>query len=74
MKKSEMREWRDKDQRRIEDEIKTLSAKLTSAYLTKSAGKLQNTAMIKNIRRDIAWLKTILGEKAAAPVVSESAS
>ncbi|MBQ6449671.1 50S ribosomal protein L29 [bacterium] len=72
MKKTQMRQWREKDNQQVEAELKTLSAKLTSAYLTKSAGKLQNVAMIKNIRRDIAWLKTIMGERAEQPVVSES--
>lgn len=74
MKKHEMRQWREKTDTEIEAELRSLSVKLTSAYLTKSAGKLQNTSMIKNIRRDIAWLKTILSERAAAPVVSESQS
>ena len=74
MKKNEMRGWREKDSQEIGAELKTLSAKLTGAYLTKSAGKLQNTSMIKNIRRDIAWLKTILGERVRQPVVSESQS
>lgn len=74
MKKAQMREWREKTTNEIEAELKTLSAKLTSAYLTKSAGKLKNTALIKNIRRDIAWLKTILGEKIAETLVTESQS
>ena len=73
MKKAELREWRAKDTSEINAQIDLLSSKLTSAYLTKSAGKLANTAMIKNIRRDIAWLKTIVGEKAATlPVESQS--
>ncbi len=73
MKKAELREWRAKDTSEIDAQINLLSSKLTSAYLTKSAGKLENTAMIKNIRRDIAWLKTIVGEKAATlPVESQS--
>jgi len=73
MKKAELREWRAKDTSEIDAQINLLSSKLTSAYLTKSAGKLENTAMIKNIRRDIAWLKTIMGEKAATlPVESQS--
>ena len=74
MKKYEMRQWREKTDTEIEAELRSLSVKLTSAYLTQSAGKFQNTSMIKNIRRDIAWLKTILSERAAAPVVSESQS
>jgi len=63
MKKTELKQWREKTQTEIETQLHDLSAKLTSAYLTKSAGKLENVSMIKNFRRDIAWLKTVLHEK-----------
>ncbi len=64
MKKQQLADFRSKDIAAIEAEISTLSTKLTSAYLAKSAGKLQNTALIKNLKRDIAHLRTIAGEKA----------
>jgi len=72
MKKSQLHVWREKEIGEIVSQIDTLSSKLTSAYLTKSAGKLENTAMIKNIRRDIAWLKTIAGEKTKTAGESQS--
>ncbi|MBQ6435971.1 50S ribosomal protein L29 [bacterium] len=70
MKKAELKNWREKQPQEIEAQLRDLSAKLTSAYLTKSAGKLQNVSMIKNFRREIAQLKTILAQKQAE--VSES--
>ncbi len=70
MKKAELKNWREKQPQEIEAQLRDLSAKLTSAYLTKSAGKMQNVSMIKNFRREIAQLKTILAQKQAE--VSES--
>lgn len=63
MKHQELIDWRSKTPAEIEAEITNLSTKLTSAYLTKSAGKLKNVSMIKNFKADIARLRTILREK-----------
>jgi ribosomal protein L29 len=65
MKKNSLNDYRSKSISEIESSVKDLSVKLTSAYLTKSAGKLQNVSMIKNFRRDIAQLKTIIRQKSA---------
>ena len=65
MKKQELKNYREKTTGEIEAQISELSMKLTSAYLTHAARKLENTAMIKNFRRDLAQLKTILAEKKA---------
>ncbi|MDO5561807.1 MAG: 50S ribosomal protein L29 [bacterium] len=63
MKHQELKAWREKTNQEIEAELQTLSSKLTSAYLAKSANKLKNTAMIKNFKTEIARLKTILRER-----------
>jgi ribosomal protein L29 len=63
MKKNDLANYRANTKVEIQAALDQLAIKLTSAYLTKSAGKLQNTAMIKNFRRDIAQLKTLLKEK-----------
>lgn len=63
MKHQELKTWREKDNAAIQAEIDSLSTKLTSAYLTKSANKLKNTSMIKTFKTDIARLKTILRER-----------
>ena len=77
MKKYELKSWREKEIAEIGAEIRTLSARLTGAYLARSANKLQNSSMIKDLRRDIAWLQTIKREKEIsvdAETVSEGQS
>lgn len=66
MKKQQLAEMRTKTGAELNAIINDLSMKLTTAYLTKSARKLQNTSMIKNFRRDIAQIKTILATKQEA--------
>ncbi len=63
MKHQELKNWREKDETAIKAEIKSLSEKLTSAYLAKSARKLNNVGLIKTFKTDIARLKTILRER-----------
>lgn len=63
MKKQQLAEMRTKTSAELQTVIDDLSMKLTTAYLTKSARKLQNVSMIKNFRRDLAQLKTILATK-----------
>lgn len=68
MKHQELKDWRAKTPAEIEAEVTSLSTKLTSAYLAKSAGKLKNVSLIKQFKTDIARLKTILGEKEAESI------
>lgn len=63
MKKTQLNEYRQKETAVIQETLRDLSAKLTAAYLTRSAGKLKNTAMIKTLKNEIAQLKTIIREK-----------
>jgi ribosomal protein L29 len=66
MKKMQLQDWRGKEIAQIETRLEELSAKLTGAYLAKSAGKLANVSMVKNLRRELAQLKTLRQEKMAA--------
>jgi ribosomal protein L29 len=66
MKKTQLQDWRGKEMGQIETQLQELAVKLTGAYLAKSAGKLSNVAMVKNLRREIAQLKTIQREKMLA--------
>ncbi len=63
MKHSQLKEYREKDTNELNSLIKELSVKLTSAYLARSAGKLHNVSMIKNLKLEIARLKTIIRER-----------
>ena len=63
MKKQQLAEIRSKSSSELAQMTTELAAQLTTAYLTKSARKLQNTSMIKNFRRDLAQIKTVMAEK-----------
>ncbi|MGP1494057.1 MAG: 50S ribosomal protein L29 [Streptobacillus sp.] len=58
-----VKEVRDLDLNQLESQIKELKHELFNLKLQKTLGQLQNTAKIKEVRRDIARMKTILTEK-----------
>ena len=58
-----VKEVRDLDLNQLESQIKELKHELFNLKLQKTLGQLQNTAKIKEVRRDIARIKTILTEK-----------
>ena len=58
-----VKEVRDLDLNQLESQIKELKHELFNLKLPKTLGQLQNTAKIKEVRRDIARMKTILTEK-----------
>jgi large subunit ribosomal protein L29 len=65
MKSNEIKELRNLDITKLEEKLSELSVQLTSAYLAKNARKLKNVSLIKNIRADIARIKTVLTMKKA---------
>jgi len=60
MKARELRELTDDELKRREEELKDQLFKLRAQH---AIGQLENTAKLKNIRRDIARIKTILKER-----------
>ena len=58
-----VKEVRDLDLNQLESQIKELKHEWFNLKLQKTLGQLQNTAKIKEVRRDIARMKTILTEK-----------
>lgn len=58
-----VKEVRDLDLNQLESQVKELKHELFNLKLQKTLGQLQNTAKIKEVRRDIARMKTILTEK-----------
>lgn len=58
-----VKEVRDLDLNQLESQVKELKHELFNLKLQKTLGQLQNTAKIKNVRRDIARIKTIITEK-----------
>ena len=53
----------------LSEEVDTLSKEIFNLRFQRASGQLENTARVRQVRRDIARIKTILGERqrAAAP-------
>ena len=47
----------------LSDMIDQLSKESFNLRFQKSSGQLENTAQVRNVRRNIAQIKTILGQK-----------
>jgi ribosomal protein L29 len=63
MKSNDIKALHSLDKVELEKKLQELSVQLTSAYLAKNARKLKNVSLIKNMRADIARIKTVLVEK-----------
>jgi large subunit ribosomal protein L29 len=63
MKASELRA---KTQDELNDELAALKKEQFNLRFQKATGQLEKTGRIKQVRRDIARIKTIAAEKAAA--------
>lgn len=59
-------ELRDKKVDELKKIILDLRKELFNLRFQKSSSQLQNTARIRQVRRDLARIKTVLGEKFAA--------
>jgi len=55
----------------LSEEVDTLGREIFNLRFQRASGQLENTARVRQVRRDIARIKTILGERrrAAAPPV-----
>ena len=62
MKASDLRP---KTRDQLKDEMVNLRKEAFNLRFQKSSGQLQKTARERQVRRDIARIKTVLGEKAA---------
>ena len=52
----------------LSEEVDTLSKEIFNLRFQRASGQLENTARVRQVRRDIARIKTILGERhRAAP-------
>jgi len=57
---------RSKTQDQLTDELASLKKEQFNLRFQKATGQLEKTARVKQVRRDIARIKTIAAEKAAA--------
>lgn len=60
------KEMRAKDVTALNKELQDLLKAQFSLRMQKATQQLQNTSQIRNVRRDIARVRTVLNEKAAA--------
>ena len=52
----------------LSEEVDTLGREIFNLRFQRASGQLENTARVRQVRRDIARIKTILGERnRAAP-------
>ena len=63
MKAKEIREMSNKE---LEQEVVTLKEELFSLRFQQATGQLENTAKMRNIKKDIARIKTIITERQTA--------
>ena len=50
----------------LESELETLTKETFNLRFQKASGQLENTSRVRVVRRDIARIKTILNQRAAA--------
>lgn len=63
MKSNDIKALATKTTTELEVQLHDLGESLTNAYLEKAARRLKDTASIKNIKTDIARVKTVLRQK-----------
>ncbi len=62
----ELKEMRGKDAAALNKELQELLKAQFSLRMQKATQQLQNTSQLRKVRRDIARVRTVLTEKAAA--------
>ena len=50
----------------LTEEVETLGKEIFNLRFQRASGQLENTARVRQVRRDIARIKTILGERQRA--------
>ena len=64
MKASDVRAKTDDE---LKDDLEQLGRERFNLRFQRASGQLENTARVRQVRRDIARIKTILGERARKP-------
>jgi large subunit ribosomal protein L29 len=54
----------------LQQQIDDLAKEAFNLRFQRASGQLENTARVRHVRRDLARIKTILGERARAAVAS----
>ncbi len=67
-------ELRDKTPDQLREQLESLKKEAFNLRFQAATGQLENTAQVRNVRRDAARVKTILNEKARVDAKSSAAS
>ncbi|WP_116133198.1 50S ribosomal protein L29 [Tropicimonas sp. IMCC34043] len=67
------KELRDKTPDQLRDQLASLKKEAFNLRFQKATGATENTARVRQVRRDVARVKTVLNEKAAAAAASTEA-
>jgi large subunit ribosomal protein L29 len=59
-------EFRAKSDDELQDQIRDLKKEAFNLRFQKASGQLENTARQRQVRRDLARVKTVLGERTSA--------
>jgi large subunit ribosomal protein L29 len=59
-------EFRSKSDDELQDQIRDLKKEAFNLRFQKASGQLENTARQRQVRRDLARVKTVLGERSSA--------
>ena len=59
-------EFRSKSDDELQDQIRDLKKEAFNLRFQKASGQLENTARQRQVRRDLARVKTVLGERRSA--------
>jgi len=65
------KELRDKSADQLKDELESLKKESFNLRFQQATGALENTARVRQVRRDAARVKTVLNEKAAQAAGNE---
>jgi large subunit ribosomal protein L29 len=57
----------------LQDEVETRAKEIFNLRFQRASGQLENTARVRQVRRDIARIKTILGERRRAALSQDKA-
>ncbi len=65
------KELRDKTPDELRTQLESLKKEAFNLRFQKATGAIENTARIRQVRRDVARVKTVLNQKAAAAASAE---
>ena len=66
MKGNKPSDFRARSEDELGEQLETLGKEIFNLRFQRASGQLENTARVRQVRRDIARIKTILGERRRA--------